>query len=86
MRSQVVANLLRQIEIDRLRSEIERLKQQRSPNPFRECHTVLDLEHLLMAMPPSNQRTQALKELARYPESMAIAQLPSQSIFLITGN
>ncbi len=82
------ARLTSQIEIERLKFEIEKLKgnQQRSPNPFRNCHTVQDLESVLMTQPPSPQRTQALKELARYPESLPLSHLPSQSVRLLTGN
>ncbi len=53
--------------------------QPQSVNPYRGANTVADLERILLLQPPSPQREGVLRDLARYPETMAIAQLPSNS-------
>ncbi|MEE3716270.1 hypothetical protein V2H45_05880 [Tumidithrix elongata RA019] len=54
-------------------------------NPFRGNQTVKDIEKALLLKPSSYQRDEILKELARYPETMPIANLPEQAIALIAG-
>lgn len=54
-------------------------------NPYRGAKTVADVEAIFLEQPPSPQRELALAELAKYPETMAIAQLPAQTTRLLTA-
>lgn len=54
-------------------------------NPYRGARTVGDIEEIMMQQPVSPQREQALQELAKYPESMPIAQLPSSTTRRLAG-
>ena len=54
-------------------------------NPYRGAKTVADIEQVFLEQPPSRQRELALAELAQYPETMAISQLPTQTRNLLAA-
>lgn len=54
-------------------------------NPYRGTQTVGDVERALLQEPQSHRREHALRELAKYPENMAIAQLPAPTMHLLSG-
>lgn len=54
-------------------------------NPYRSAKTVADIETIFLEQPPSPQRELALAELAKYPETMPIAQLPAQTTRLLAA-
>ena len=55
-------------------------------NPYRGSQTVGDVEKALLQQPNSHRREYALKELAKYPETMPLSQLPTQTMHLLAGN
>lgn len=60
--------------------------QNQPVNPYRGSQTVGDVEKALLQQPSSHRREYALKELAKYPETMPLAQLPTQTMHLLAGN
>ena len=54
-------------------------------NPYRGSQTVGDVEKALLQQPSSHRRERALRELAKYPETMPLAQLPTQTMHLLSG-
>lgn len=53
--------------------------QPQAVNPYRNCQTVGQLEVLLLQQSASPQREAMLRDLAKYPETMPLAQLPAQT-------
>jgi hypothetical protein len=57
-------------------------------NPYRRdqrAQTVGQVEAMLMQQPNSLKQQQLLRELASYPQTMPIAELPKQAIAMLTG-
>ncbi len=87
----------RQIELEKIHAYELRLKelelmgrpqaipQGQSVNPYRGANTVAELEKILLGHSPSPQRESVLRELAKYPETMPLAQLPATTTRLLTG-
>lgn len=66
--------------------ETAKPQQETQPvNPYRGSQTVGELEKTLLLQPTSHRREHALKELAKYPETMPLAQLPTQTMHLLSG-
>jgi hypothetical protein len=65
---------------------VEPQAQPQAVNPYRGTQTVGDVEKALLQQPNSHRREYALKELAKYPETMPLNQLPTQSMHLLAGN
>jgi hypothetical protein len=63
-------------------------EQHQESNPYRRnqrVQTVGDVEGMLMQQAKSLKQQQLLRELAAYPETMPIAELPKQAIALLTS-
>jgi len=67
------------------RAQVEAKQQPPQVNPYRGANTVAELEKILLGHSPSPQREAVLRELAKYPETMPLAQLPATTTRLLTG-
>lgn len=72
--------------VDGLKPNQEQATQPQPVNPYRGSQTVGELEKALLQEPTSHRRENALRELAKYPETMSLAQLPTPTRHLLTGN
>jgi hypothetical protein len=55
-------------------------------NPYRSAKTVAELEQIVLLEPKTAQREEVLKQLAKFPESMPISKLPTESAKLLSGS